>query len=440
MFSVFLSHLCIGQYSGLSKPLPEYHIKISGFDERVLVMSSLRKPKRIMIRGNNEKEFPYLVKSGEDLRMDQRIENLFLIMNSVMDADPGCRQRKLSLKTYQVISMTPRVGLIEWMRNTQPLKEFLLNTLSDEEQKYLDPKSIHAPVVQHMKWVEKVADKDNKRGFQGMFDKVYIKYSYTETVKEFRLKEGKIPWNLSRRALQRLSSSPEAFYVLRSTLLRSHSVVCICQYLLGIGDRHLSNFMVNLKTGHMVGIDFGHAFGSATQFLPVPELMPFRLTRQLTNLNMPLQVKGQMESCMRHVLRALRADSDLLLSTMDVFVKEPSLDWMNFAEKQMQAGKETDDAAQDEKWYPKQKIQFAQRKLQGDHPCHIMKDELELGHSKREAFRSMVRVLLGDKKENIRAELPAQGLSVEQQVAALIDHATDPNILGRTWGGWEPWV
>ena len=29
----------------------------------------------------------------------------------------------------------------------------------------------------------------------------------------------------------------------------------------------------------MIGIDFGYAFGSATQFLPVPELVPFRLTR-----------------------------------------------------------------------------------------------------------------------------------------------------------------
>jgi DNA-dependent protein kinase catalytic subunit len=63
------------------------------------------------------------------------------------------------------------------------------------------------------------------------------------------------------------------------------------------------------------------------QFLPIPELMPFRLTRQISNLMLPLQVKGLIESTMIHVLRALRSDSDLLLNTMDVFVKEPSLDW-----------------------------------------------------------------------------------------------------------------
>ena len=68
-----------------------------------------------------------------------------------------------------------------------------------------------------------------------------------------------------RRALLQMSTSPEAFHVLRSAMLTSHAAVSICQYILGIGDRHLSNFMINLKTGHMVGIDFGHAFGTATQ-------------------------------------------------------------------------------------------------------------------------------------------------------------------------------
>lgn len=64
------------------------------------------------------------------------------------------------------------------------------------------------------------------------------------------------------------------------------------------------------------------------QFLPIPELIPFRLTRQLRNLMMPLQVHGLMESTMIHTLRALRNNCDLLLNTMDIFVKEPSVDWL----------------------------------------------------------------------------------------------------------------
>lgn len=97
-----------GQYLGLSKPLPEYHVKISGFDEGVKVMTSIRKPKRVTVRGNDEKDYHFLVKGGEDLRQDQRIEQLFYIMNQVLRKDPTCRLRKLQLKTYQVIPMTSR--------------------------------------------------------------------------------------------------------------------------------------------------------------------------------------------------------------------------------------------------------------------------------------------------------------------------------------------
>jgi len=73
-----------------------------------MVLESLRKPKRITIRGSDEQEHPFLVKGGEDLRQDQRIEQLFDVMNIVLSRDAACSQRNMQLKTYQVIPMTTR--------------------------------------------------------------------------------------------------------------------------------------------------------------------------------------------------------------------------------------------------------------------------------------------------------------------------------------------
>lgn len=71
-------------------------------------MQSIRKPMRIIIRGSDEREYPFLVKGGEDLRQDQRIEQLFDVMNTVLSQDAACSQRNMQLKTYQVIPMTTR--------------------------------------------------------------------------------------------------------------------------------------------------------------------------------------------------------------------------------------------------------------------------------------------------------------------------------------------
>ena len=72
-----------GCYKGDRKPLPEYHTTISSIDDRVLVLASIRKPKRIVLRGNDEREYKFLVKGGEDLRLDMRIQQLYSIMNDL---------------------------------------------------------------------------------------------------------------------------------------------------------------------------------------------------------------------------------------------------------------------------------------------------------------------------------------------------------------------
>lgn len=238
-----------------------------------------------------------------------------------------------------------------------------------------------------------------------------------------------------------MSNSPEAFLSLRSHFISSHALLCVSHWILGIGDRHLSNFMISMETGGMIGIDFGHAFGSATQFLPVPELMPFRLTKQFVNLMQPLKESGLIQGVMVHSLRAFRAQPDLLLNTMDVFVKEPSLDWKNFELKQLKKGGTWSENVNTKEinWYPLQKVNFARRKLEGANPAAVTSEELKLGFEKDAAFAGMQSVALGSEEHNIRAKLPAEGLSVEKQVDCLLDQAMDPNVLGRVWVGWEPW-
>ncbi len=93
-----------GQYTSTKKPLLEHHIKIVGFDEKMLVLQSLRLPKRLTIRGHDENDYRFLVKGGEDIRQDQRIEALFSIMNDLYDNDPNCNQSNsahIAVRTYK---------------------------------------------------------------------------------------------------------------------------------------------------------------------------------------------------------------------------------------------------------------------------------------------------------------------------------------------------
>lgn len=92
-----------GQYSGDREPMPRYHVRIARFEPQVEVMQSLRKPIRIGMMGNNGREYKFLVKFGEDLTIDQGLQQLYSTMNRTLRNDPVCRQRNLTIDTYEVM-------------------------------------------------------------------------------------------------------------------------------------------------------------------------------------------------------------------------------------------------------------------------------------------------------------------------------------------------
>ena len=67
-----------------------------------MILGSLRRPVKIGIVGSNAKSYKYLMKFGEDLRQDERIESLFEAANSTLDANPETRKRGMRIKTYKV--------------------------------------------------------------------------------------------------------------------------------------------------------------------------------------------------------------------------------------------------------------------------------------------------------------------------------------------------
>lgn len=70
-------------------------------------------------------------------------------------------------------------------------------------------------------------------------------------------------------------------------------------YLLGLGDRHLDNILLDKHTGRVVHIDYNIVFDMGQQ-LRVPEIVPFRLTHTL-------QVRLTLPHCWQSHLHILQS-------------------------------------------------------------------------------------------------------------------------------------
>ena len=122
-----------------------------------------------------------------------------------------------------------------------------------------------------------------------MFSSLFavLPYNYYAKIPTSEIREKMAEWEkcippfLLRQQLQKLTVSPDAFCIVRNHFAEALGTMSMAQYILGIGDRHLSNNMISMESGIVFPIDFGHAFGSGIQFLAIPELIPFRLSRQV---------------------------------------------------------------------------------------------------------------------------------------------------------------
>jgi DNA-dependent protein kinase catalytic subunit len=69
--------------------------------------------------------------------------------------------------------------------------------------------------------------------------------SRAEAVKQASKQQATIPGDILRRGIRALSASPEAFLALRAQFARTLAVFNISSYIIGIGDRHLENFLLS---------------------------------------------------------------------------------------------------------------------------------------------------------------------------------------------------
>ncbi|EGF98606.1 uncharacterized protein MELLADRAFT_40780, partial [Melampsora larici-populina 98AG31] len=92
-----------------------------GFSDEIIIMTSLQKPRKILIRGSDGKDYPFLCKPKDDLRKDARLMEFNLKINKLLKKDSESRKRNLHIRTYAVVVLNEECGLLEWVPHTLPL-------------------------------------------------------------------------------------------------------------------------------------------------------------------------------------------------------------------------------------------------------------------------------------------------------------------------------
>eukprot|EP00043_Microstomoeca_roanoka_P020156 m.239200 g.239200 ORF g.239200 m.239200 type:complete len:1001 (-) comp17118_c1_seq9:1951-4953(-) len=286
-------------------PFPADLPTIVSFDDKVQVLSSLQRPRKILIIGSDGRQVPFLCKPDDDLRKDNRIMDFNSIINKLLKGDAAARERQLRIRTYGVIPLNEACGIIEWVQNTMGFRNIVTDIYKSHGQ-YARVSEIRAIC--------------NPRTYATTNGK-------TLSQKEIFLQKvlPRFPPVFSEWFFTNFPE-PSRWYAARLAYARTTAVMSIVGFILGLGDRHGENILFDAKTGEAQHVDFNCLFDKGLSF-GVPERVPFRLTHNMVDALGFTGVEGVFRRTCEVTLHVLRQEQDSLINVLETLVYDPLLEW-----------------------------------------------------------------------------------------------------------------
>lgn len=354
-----------GQTDPNHDAFPGVSVNIEKFENQIEVMHSKEQPLKLKILGSDGNLYSFLCKSElrGDMRKNSRLMEFNTVINRLLQKTPDARKRKLRLRTFAVLPMREDCGLIEWVNNTTTYR----NVISSIHRGHgIDP-GIGAAV----KYKKQLEEK-----YPGERNKVFV----------FQMLQRRFPAMLHKWFYSKFPE-PTSWFENRLRYSRSVAAWSMAGYVVGLGDRHGENILLDQRNGECVHVDFDCLFDKG-RTLDVPERVPFRLTQNIVDGFGITGYAGVFEKSCDQVLRVMRRNRDVLMSVLHSFVHDPLVEW-------------------------------------------------EGKTGPRISAMNRIRARLSGQISDDNIELP---LSVPGQVHQLIEDATSPQNLAKMYVGWQPWL
>ncbi|PAA57659.1 hypothetical protein BOX15_Mlig027692g1 [Macrostomum lignano] len=342
-------------------------LTLDGIQDEVQILPTKTKPKRLHFRASNGRVSPYLFKGLEDLHLDERIMQFLGITNALFARLNKLESPCYAARTYSVTPLGLRSGLIQMVETPIPLftlykrwqarEAMMLNykpvraqpqqqQQQQQQQQTEDPSGRHGVARPSELFFNKMRPALEAKGIvpplpqqrqqqQAEAAAAAATAALAASRKDWPLSVCRevfaelvreTPNNLLSKELWLASLNAADWWRTLLNYSRSVAVMSIIGYVIGLGDRHLDNVLIDVGTGEIVHIDYNVCFEKGRN-LKVPERVPFRLTQNLEAALGLTGVEGVFRLSAEKVLHTMRSDKEMLLTLLEAFVYDPLVDW-----------------------------------------------------------------------------------------------------------------
>lgn len=105
-------------------------IGVRAYQSSCEFVGGVNAPKKIICFGTDGVQRRQLVKGKDDLRQDAVMQQVFTVINTLLRTCKETQRRNLRIRTYKVVPLTQRSGVLEWCDNTVPITAILVGSSS----------------------------------------------------------------------------------------------------------------------------------------------------------------------------------------------------------------------------------------------------------------------------------------------------------------------
>ncbi|XP_048758488.2 serine/threonine-protein kinase SMG1-like [Ostrea edulis] len=309
-------------------------VTIESVSNTVQILPTKTKPKKLILLGSDGKRYPYLFKGLEDLHLDERIMQFLGIVNNMFINANRQEQQLFRARHYSVTPLGPRSGLIQWVDGATPLfslykrwqqRDALAQSIKSQSTSSASTTNQATTILRPSEiFYNKLTPALREKGITNLENRKEWPLSVLRSVLQELMVE--TPGDLLARELWCSSTGPNEWWHITQSYARSTAVMSMIGYIIGLGDRHLDNVLVDLATGEVVHIDYNVCFEKG-KGLRVPEKVPFRMTQNIETALGVTGIEGTFRISCEHVMKTLRKGRETLLTLLEAFVYDPLVDW-----------------------------------------------------------------------------------------------------------------
>ncbi|CEG78709.1 hypothetical protein RMATCC62417_13277 [Rhizopus microsporus] len=273
--------------------------------------------RRITIRGHDGSLHPFVIQnpSARQFRREERLMQLFRLLNGVLERKRDSRMRNLDFHLPQIVPLAPNVRMVS--------DDPSYRTLYEIYEDHCDNTNMHKDEPLTL-FVEKLKNSINKAN-----EATNIKMEMLNLRIEINEEIAKtmVPQDILSKYMLRSLASYDDYWFHRKRFIAQYATATFMTYLFNVGHRTPHKIAISRQTGNVWMTEFLPGWDQNNLVLGSGESVPFRFTPNIQSYMTKIGIDGLFSSCLMATASSLTESGLGLDDYLCLFVRDEIISW-----------------------------------------------------------------------------------------------------------------